>query len=412
MSRGAARIRAWAAAGIFALTLSIAAADWPEWRGPHRDGTLIVEPKNWPEKLKLKWKVDAGEGHASPILAAGRVFVFARQGGQETLLSLDPATGSVRWRQQYPAPYKMNPAATGHGEGPKSTPLYSNGKIFTLGISGILSCFDAETGKPRWRREFAKQYKETSPDFGTAMSPMMEGGLLIAHVGGSGHGALAAFDPDSGTVRWSWEGDGPAYASPVVFEAGGVRQIVTQTQQNIAGVAAASGKLLWKIPFTTQYVQNIVTPVIYHDTMIFSGLDKGVFAMRLVRKGEEWTPQEAWRNQKVSMYMNSPVISGDFLFGFSHKNKGQLFCLDARDGSTLWTGPPREGDNAALLAGAASLIALKNDGELLVAKANPKALEVIRRYTVAESATWAHPLVVADGVLIKDVKTLARWVAE
>jgi outer membrane protein assembly factor BamB len=388
------------------------AADWTEWRGPHRDGVLIAEPKAWPEKLKQKWKVTVGEGHASPILAGGSIFDFARQEGQETVLSIDPATGTVRWRQQYPAPYKMNPAAAGHGEGPKSTLLYSNGKLYTLGISGILSSFDVETGKLRWRKEFSKQYKATAPDFGTAMSPIIDAGALIAHVGGPDSGALTAFDANTGDVKWSWNGDGPAYASPVIFEAGGVRQIVTQTQQNIVGVAASSGKLLWKIPFTTQYVQNIVTPLIYKDTLIFSGLDKGVMAVRLVRKGEDWSPETVWHNKDVSMYMNSPVLAGDLIFGFSHKNKGQLFCLNAQTGAMLWTGPPRQADNAAMLVSPSSLIVLKNDGEMLVAKPSGKSFELIRRYTVADSPTWAHPLVLADGVVIKDLKTLTRWSVE
>src|SRR5579864_4258468 len=103
------------------------AADWPEWRGPHRDGVVTEEPANYPEKLRLKWKVEVGIGHASPVLAGGRIYEFTRQGDQETVLAIDPSNGQIRWKNQYSAPYKMNPAAVGHGEGPKSTPLYSNG---------------------------------------------------------------------------------------------------------------------------------------------------------------------------------------------------------------------------------------------------------------------------------------------
>jgi outer membrane protein assembly factor BamB len=107
--------------------------------------------------------------------------------------------------------------------------------------------------------------------------------------------------------------------------------------------------------------------------------------------------------------MNSPVLSGDVLFGFSHLKKGQLFAMDAATGKTLWMGPPRSGDNAAVLAGSSTLISLNNEGQLTIARADGKAFQVIRQYTVADSATWAHPLVLSDGVLIKDVKTLARW---
>ncbi|HTB10525.1 MAG TPA: PQQ-binding-like beta-propeller repeat protein [Bryobacteraceae bacterium] len=376
---------------LLLTALALLASDWPEWRGPHRDGVVLEEPKAWPEKLALKWKTEVGIGHSSPVMAAGSIYEFTRQGDQETVLSIDPASGKIRWKQQYPAPYKMNPAAVSHGEGPKSTPVYSKGKLYTFGINGILSAFDAETGKPLWRHDF-----KSAPDFGTAMSPVVDNGLLIAHVG-----ALTAFDAATGAVKWAWNGDSPAYASPIVVELGGVRQVVTQTHSNIVGVAVASGKLLWKIPFTTEYDQNIVTPVLYKDTLIFSGIDKGVFA---VRDGKT-----IWQNKGVSMYMSSPVLVGDLLFGFSHLKKGQIFCLDAGTGATLWTGPPRGGDNAAMLASSTMLYWLTPDGQLGIAKPTAKGLNEIRQYEVAESPTWAHPVVLGDGVLVKDLKSLVRW---
>lgn len=387
----------------------LSGADWPEWRGPHRDGVITGEPSAWPEKLNLKWKITVGEGHASPILAGASVYVFTRLNGEETVTSLDPASGKLRWQQHYAAPYQVNPAAAGHGQGPKSTPLYSNGKVYTLGINGILSSFDSETGKLRWRKDFVQQYKEGAPDFGTAMSPVIDGGLLIAHVGGTKLGALTAFDASTGDIKWTWGGDSPAYASPIVVALDGVRQVVTQSKSNIVSVAVATGKLLWSIPFKTEYDQNIVTPVLYKDTLIFSGIDKGVFAVRVTHAGDKWSTQTIWQNKDVSMYMNSPVLAGDLLFGFSHLKKGQLFCLDARTGATQWTGSPRGGDNAAMLASSSTLFALTPDAQLLVAKPTPKGLGEIRRYEVADSPTWAHPVVLADGFLIKDAKALARW---
>src|SRR5579863_2341369 len=248
-------------AAFWFVTVFLQGADWPQWRGPNRDGVVAGEPAAWPEKLNLKWKIAVGEGHASPILAGASAYVFTRLNDAETISSIDPASGKLRWQQHYPAPYQMNPAATGHGQGPKSTPLYSNGRVYTLGINGILSCFDAETGQLRWRKDFAQQYKEGAPDFGTAMSPVVDNGLLIAHVGGTKRGALTAFDAATGAVKWTWDGDSPAYASPIVVDLGGVRQVVTQSKSNIVGVAAATGKVLWTIPFKTSYDQNIVTPV-------------------------------------------------------------------------------------------------------------------------------------------------------
>jgi outer membrane protein assembly factor BamB len=388
--------------------------DWPQWRGPHRDGSLssAAAPAAWPERLKLKWKLTVGEGHASPILAGDRIFIFTRQQGKEAASSIDPATGKIVWQQTYAAPYTMNPAAAWHGEGPKSTPLFNEGKLYTFGISGILTCWDAATGAVRWRKDFSKQYKATWPLFGTAMSPVADRGLLIAHVGGPDDGALTAFDAQTGVEKWRWTGDGPAYASPIIAELGGVRQVVTETQQNLVSVAAATGQLLWKIPFTTDYVQNIPTPLLFRDLVIFSGLANGIFAIRATAKDGKWSTESVWRNDGVALYMSSPVLSGDLMFGFSHYKKGAFFCIDARTGATQWNSPPRQGENAAVLVSGGNLILLRDEGELIIAKASGKAFEPLRRYAVADSPTWAHPLVFPNGVVIKDKTTLASWSVE
>jgi outer membrane protein assembly factor BamB len=386
-------------------------ADWPQWRGPMRDGSLpsFHEPKVWPEKLTKKWTIAVGKGHSSPIFAASRVYVLSRQQENEVVSSINPEDGKVFWRQSYAAPYKVNPAAVGHGEGPKSTPVFADGKLYTLGISGILSCFNAATGEVLWRKDFSKQFQQTSPLFGTAMSPVVDNGLLIAHVGGNDDGALTAFDAESGEVKWAWKGDGPGYASPIIAAAAGVRQVVTQTQQNIVAVDESSGELLWQIPFSTPYVQNIVTPVFFRSTLIYSGLSKGTFGVAVTKARGQWSTMELWNNQEVSMYMSSPVLSGNLLFGFSHKNKGQFFCLDANTGKTQWVSDPRQGDNAAILQMGQRLLFLKDDAELIVAQVSAKGFEPLRRYKVADNPTWAHPLVLEKGIVIKDTEALAFW---
>jgi len=197
--------------------------------------------------------------------------------------------------------------------------------------------------------------------------------------------------------------------SPIVVELGGTRQIVTQTQSSIAGFSEASGQLLWKIPFTTEYVQNIVTPAVYRDLLIFSGLAKGIMAVRVGMKSGQWFTETVWKNPELSMYMSSPVVDGDLLFGFSHLKRGQFFAIDARTGATQWTGEPRQADNAAVLTIGGNLILLKDDAELIVAKAGGKGFDPLRRYHVAESSTWAHPLVLRKGVVIKDLTNLAMW---
>jgi outer membrane protein assembly factor BamB len=385
------------------------AQDWPQWRGPNRDGVLagFSEPKVWPEKLKPVWKVSVGGGHSSPVVAGERVFLHSRQGEEEVLSCLALNNGKLIWKQSYSVPYSMSPDAAQHGKGPKSTPIISDGKLYTFGITGVLSCFDVKTGKLFWRKEFSKEFKETSPLFGSSMSPLIDRGLLIVNIGGHDQGALTAFDALTGEVKWACKGDGPGQASPIMVDFGGVRQVVTQTQNHLVGVDAANGRLLWSIPFTTEYDQNIVTPLVYQQTLIYSGVFKETAAIKVVKKGDGWATEKAWANPGISMYMNSPVASGDLLYGFSHRNKGQFFCLDARTGATLWTSEGRYGENAAIVNAPEVLFLLTNDAQLLIVRKSAKKFDLIRRYTVAESPTWAHPVVVGHRVLIKDASNLA-----
>jgi outer membrane protein assembly factor BamB len=395
---------------IAALAAEVSfAQEWPGWRGPNRDGAVpsFSAPKAWPDQLKVKWKVPVGIGHSSPVVAGRRVYLHSRQDEQEVVSCLDLDSGKLLWKDGYDTPYTMNPAAATHGKGPKSTPVLHGGKLYTSGISGILSCYDTKTGKLAWRKEFSKQFKATSPLYGAAVSPLVDNGLLIVHAGGQDAGALMAFNAETGELKWSWKGDGPGYASPIAVELSGSRQIVTQTQKFIVGISAASGELIWQIPFETEYVQNIVTPVVYKDTLIFSGLDKGTMAVRVIRRGDKWATEQVWQNPQVSMYMNSPVVSGDHLFGLSHKRKGQFFCLDARTGETLWTSEGREGDNAAMLSAGEVLFLLTDNAELIVAKNDAKRFEPLKKYTVAASPTWAHPAIIGNRILIKDNSTLA-----
>jgi outer membrane protein assembly factor BamB len=390
---------------------TIFAQDWLQWRGANRDGVVtgFTAPKTWPDQLKQIWKAPAGVGHSSPLVIGARVYLHSRQAENEVAAAYDLKTGKTIWRDSYPIAYTMNQAAAGHGKGPKSTPVYNNGKLYTLGITGVLSCYDTVKGKLLWRKDFSGQFKSTSPDYGVAASPIVDRGLLIAYVGAADSGALKAFDANSGEEKWSWNGDGPGYATPIVVELASIRQIVTQSQQNIIGVRADDGSLLWKIPFTTDWAQNIVTPIQYKDLLIFSGLNKGVFAVRVGRRDNEWVTATVWQNKEVSMYMNSPLLAGDLLFGMSHKNKGQFFCLDAASGETLWTGDPRQGENAAMVIAGDTIFSLTNDADLIVTSAADKGAKVIKRYHVAEKPTWAHPAIVGRDILIKDETTLAVW---
>jgi outer membrane protein assembly factor BamB len=384
-----------------------ATGDWPQWRGPNRDGVIpsFTAPNPWPDKLTRKWKVEVGLGYATPVVVGNRVYMFARQGDEEALDARDADTGKVIWRSSYPAPFTISPAAARHEKGPKSTPTFADGKLFTLGMTGIVSAFDAGTGKRLWQTPPS----QPGPLYHTSMSPLIDRGLAIVHVGSHGRGALTAFDVNTGAVKWHWDGDGPGYGSPIVAEFDGTRQIITMTQDNLVGVSASTGALLWQRRFQTNYTQNCITPVLYGQIVIVSGLDKGVTAFKLVKANGQWSPVDVWENTEVSLYMTNGVIVHDTFVALSHKNSGQFFALDARTGKTVWKSAPRQATNAAISRAGDLLFILKEDGELLIARSGAGGLETVKTYSVADSATWSAPAVSGRRLFVKDVASLTLW---
>ena len=391
--------------------------EWPQWRGVNRDGAATFSiPASWPEKLNLKWKVDVGIGYAAPIISGDRVYAFSRQGEDEVMRALDAASGKVVWETKYNATYKPNPAATSkHGTGPKSTPTFANGRLYTLGMTGVVTAFDAATGKQLWQT--AKPAVETL--YHTAMSPVIDRGLCIVHVGGHNNGALTAFDERTGEVKWQWTGDGPAYGSPIVVDLGGTRQVITTTQENLVGVSAATGELLWKRPFSVRATRNAVTPIVHNvsvsgsggtsQIVIVSGLGMPVSGFRVINRAGQWSTEDVWVNNDTTMDMSTGVVIGNSLYGFSPRNSGQYFAIDANTGQTQWLSEPRQGDNAAVVRAGDLWFALGTGAELIVARGNPRQLEILKRYDVADSATWAQPVLSGQRVFIKDLSTVSLW---
>ncbi len=393
-----------------ALTLS-AGADWPQWRGPNRDGAVPAAgaPTAWPEgALKRGWKVPVGEGHAGPVVVGDRVFVFARADDNEVVRALSLADGKELWKFAYPAPYEMNAAALGHGKGPKATPCVAGGRVYTLGISGVLTCLDAATGAKAWQYDAGKRFKTTSPLYGAATSPIVSDGLCLVWLGGHDDGALVAFDAAAGREKWAQPLDGPGYASPVLADLGGRRQLVTQSQQFVVGLDPATGRPLWKQKFSTPYDQNSVTPVVANGLVVTSGYNRPVTASR-VGPADGAAPEKVWDNAKVSFYMSTPVAVAGRLAGLAERGGGTLVLLDPATGKTVWQGDGRTGEYAALVAAGDFLLVQTTGGELRVFRASADRLDTVAEYKVADGPTWAHPAVAGDAILVKDKTHIYRW---
>ena len=191
--------------------------DWPQWRGLNRDGKVsgFVAPQTWPKELTQKWKVTVGMGDSTPALVGDKLYVFVRQGDDEVILCLNASDGSEEWRNKYAAEAIKGPSASVH-PGPRCSPVVAEGKVATLGVNGILSCFDAASGKEIWRKD---EYPNIVPQFYTGMSPIIVDGMCIAQLGGKKEGAIMAFDLNTGDLKWKWTDEGPQYASPVLMTA-------------------------------------------------------------------------------------------------------------------------------------------------------------------------------------------------
>lgn len=390
--------------------LAVRAQEWTQWRGPARDGSVSGKnvPAAWPESLKQSWRVEVGEGYSSPVVADGRVFVHGRRDPEETVAGISLADGKVLWQQTYQATFKKNQYAVEMAKGPNSTPLVIGNRLFTLGVTGVLNAWDTASGKLLWTRDFSKAIDTSKLFCGTAASPLLVDGRLVVQVGSDIHGGQTlALNPATGATEWEWRGPGPGYASPVVIEVGGTKQIVTMTEGSIVGIDGKSGKELWSAAFPDEWHENITTPLWTGTHLIVSGTRQGTHAYTLKQTGGKWEATEIWKNPDIAMYMSSPVFGDGLIYGHSSKKKGQFFAIDARTGAVRWTTEGREGEHASLLLTPQHVVFLTNNADLIVAKRGTPAFAVERRYDdVAKAATWSMPVLLGSNILVRDATGL------
>ena len=385
---------------------------WPGWLGPDRNGWVgqVLPPTRWPEQLKRNWQLKVGTGYGSPLVVAGHVYQHARQGDHEVIWCLDLETGSVKWRQQQSVPFKIGGGGERHGKGPKSCPLWADGRILTMSITGVLSAWDASSGALKWRRDYASQFKTGHPYWGASTSPIADGHRIFVHFGTDDAGVLVALDSKTGQELWRHGKDGASYSSPLVVEIEGTRQVVQWNHRALVGVESATGRPLWEYPFPhVGSNQNMPTPTFYKDRIILSGENRGMVSLRPHQENGNWEVTELWFQKKIALDMSSAIVNDDLLYGFSHYGKGRLFCLEIETGNILWQGPGRSGDNATFLAIPNHVVALLDNGLLEVIATNRNRLQRVVSYRVAANSTWAPPVLLPGGLLVKDGDSLTRW---
>ena len=295
---------------IFSLVFlsTIAGGDdqyWPGWLGPDRDGWVadFVPPADWPKSLHQLWKLEVGTGYGSPLVAEGRVFQHARQGEREGHLVGSISTPVRRFgRRRVPFHFKSGAVPRNMAKGPKSCPVYSDGRVFTMSITGTLSAWDAQTGEHLWSTEYEKEFGKNHPYWGASTSPIVDGDRVITHFGTDETGALIAIDVESGQEIWRQGESGASYSSPLVAEIEGVRQVVDWNHDSVVGVNVESGELLWEYPYPHEGTnQNMPTPAIWREHILVGGENRGVLCIHPQRSTETWTVAKKWHQDDVAL---------------------------------------------------------------------------------------------------------------
>ena len=385
---------------------------WPGWHGKHRNGwvTGAISPEKWPENLTQRWKIEVGEGYSTPVVAENKVYQHARQGDEEVVWCLDLESGNKIWRKAYTNPFRIGSGGQRHGKGPKSSPVYGEGKLFTLSITGVLSAWDAKTGDLAWRKDYKSRFGKNQPYWGVSTSPLVVDKKVIVQLGNDEKGALFAFDAATGREVWSQGSDGTSYSSPFLLNYLDVHQVVQWNHRALTGIEIATGKPLWEFPFPhVGNNQNTTTPVFHKGHVIAGGENRGVRSIAINKKDGMWSANERWHQEDVALDMSTAVINGNRLYGLSHYRSGQLFSLDIETGKVLWNSEGRTAENVMFLSVPGYVLALLNRGQLQIHRPSNEGLSLVRSIEVAPAATWAPPVLLSNRLLIKDKQHLTCW---
>jgi outer membrane protein assembly factor BamB len=397
---------AWAVAAALAATIVTQAAnDWPQYLGPSRNG-IYAGPAladTWGANgPKAVWRKQVGQGFAGPAVVGNRVILFHRVGNEEVLESLDAATGNSIWRYAYPTRYRDD---FGFDEGPRAVPVVADGVIYTFGAEGQLHAVDLAKGTRLWSEDTMKRFGVPKGFFGAAGSPLVEGGRVIANVGGDKAG-IVAFEAKTGKVLWTATDDDASYSSGVAATIGGRRLGVFLTRDSLVGLDPASGMVQFQRRWRARLAAsvNAATPIIVGNEIFVSaqyGPGAGVLRVNGSQLTDVWTSDDVLSNH----YATSVFYNG-YLYGFHGRQEfGPSFrAVEFQTGTVKWSQEQfRAG--SVLLAGDRLLIT-REGGELVLASASPQAFKPIARAQVLQGVVRPYPAL-ADGLLyVRNENTL------
>ncbi|MFN0125847.1 MAG: PQQ-binding-like beta-propeller repeat protein [Verrucomicrobiales bacterium] len=399
-----------AASWVFWATATLgAAADWPQFLGPQRDGRTEeqVTVRFGAEGPEIAWKTAVGRGLAGPSVVEGRVVLFHREGGEAVVQAWSAADGKPLWRHAAPTGYRDD---FGFDDGPRSAPTLSQEKVFAYGADGRLTCLDASTGQLLWSRDLEKELESPKGWFGRACAPLVVGDRVVVQVGGRWQGkpaGVVAFEIDDGSVAWAGGEDEASYSSPIQWDFPAGPAVVCWTRRGVALFDPTSGRQLGREPFEPDIEASVsaCTPIaLGPDTFFLSGC-YGMGA-RVWRVGEAFKLEPVWaRSGALDCHYGTPVPHGGHLYGFhGRQEQGQeLCCVEGRSGARQWSARLPAG--SVLLAND-TLVVLTEKGELIIAPATPSGFQPSARGQILAATTRAFPALSGGLLFARDGKQL------
>jgi hypothetical protein len=378
-----------AVAMTLVLPATLRADDWPQWRGPQRDGVWSETGllKSFPAAgLKVRWRAAAGWGFSSPVVAQGRVYLadseLKKPQAKERLRCLDETTGQVLWMHDYDVAYEDWAFEPTQEIGPVATPIVRANKVYTLGRLGHLFCLDAQKGAVLWQKDLKQDYQVAFAP-GTP-SPLIEDDLLILFVGGKPGAGVVALHKDTGKEVWKALDETLTFSSPIVINSGGQKQLIVWTQESITALDPATGKTWWRQRLVTSNEYAVSTPVFYKDRLLIGGL-------MLQLSPDKPQAQVLWPDSKapsrrIFSHTSTALFRGEHLF--SAKSSGELICVDAANGEEVWSSAKvtdlRNGASIHLTQNGDSVLLYTDKGELIRAQLTAEGYQEISRARVLE----------------------------
>jgi outer membrane protein assembly factor BamB len=380
--------------------------DWPGFRGPNRDSVVrgVRVNADWKAPPKRPWHRLVGPGWSSVTVVGGRLFTQEQRGENEAVVCYNAATGKPVWVHED----KLRFWDTVSGAGPRATPTFADGRLYTLGATGLLNCLDATTGKQIWARDVAAAAPAKPPIWGFSGSPLVTEGVVIAFVGGDGPSQLFAYRTDSGEPAWTAAVGTMSYTSPQLATLGGKPQVLFFGDRGLFAVDPATGNVLWEHSAATPGAPRSLQPHALDDgrVLISSEGDIGVALLDVKRDGEKWSVNQRWASREMKPSFNDFVVHEGHAYGFD----GAVFCcLDLETGVRRWKGGRYGHGQVLLLADQGLLLVTSEKGEAVLLRANPERLEELGRFQALKGKTWNHPVVAHGKLFVRNGAEMACY---